>query len=193
MNRQMSWDRRGLSSKRSRPSVPVYLQARRCTLDSQGLHGILNSLLHHPAERHTGPIYLEVICLPFHIGKDFPEKMASIFKIPQTRSIQFPDFWGFFADTVALKEIKPEKLNFKGAVTAEEKNKHSLPIHQIQARPGTNIKTYKEMFQQARRAGLHSRGYPLWPSFQLYLKTAVRSLQLSKVVFSVYKFRDTNE
>lgn len=48
----------------------------------RGLHGILNSLLYHPAERHTGPIYLEVICLPFHTGKDFPEKMASIFKIP---------------------------------------------------------------------------------------------------------------
>ena len=47
-----------------------------------GCKGFLNSLLYHPAERHAAPIYLEVICLPFHIGKDFPEKMASIFKIP---------------------------------------------------------------------------------------------------------------
>lgn len=98
-----------------------------------GCMGFLNSLLYHPAEGHAGPIYLKVICLPFHIRKGLPREDGINFQ-DSIDKINTVSWFFFFADTVALKEIKPEKLNFKGAVTAEVKNKHSLPICQIQAR-----------------------------------------------------------
>ena len=124
-----------------------------------GCMGFLNSLLYHPAARHTGPIDLEVIYLPFHTGKDFPEKMASIFKIPQTRSIQFPDFcFFFFADTVALKEIKLEKLNFKGAVTAEEKTNTLYLSIKFKLGIGTNIKTHRENVSTGKKGWLTFKG-----------------------------------